>query len=327
MGFSIGAASLLLIGLHTFHRDLELPRYGRVGAHLMLLGLIATQAVHAGVFPGLSAEQVGYALLLLLQSLGFHWLFLGMLRPESTRLRWHEWLIALALVPLIVVLPFGYAVALVMSYGGGVALHLGSLVRRLGDQRKFFVLELRVLAAFAAMAAIVALIAFWAAFNGYPAIWVPVYCVMITAGFALVWYLLLAIPDLSVKTRAAVVASYASSTLSKVDREQAKARVTQLFEQERVFEDDALSLSKLSDLLKLSSHQASELINSEFGIGFSQLLRQYRVEAAKRMLLAETQASVLSVGLSVGFSSQSNFYVAFKALTGMNPGEYRRLQR
>ena len=37
------------------------------------------------------------------------------------------------------------------------------------------------------------------------------------------------------------------------------------------------------------------------------------------MLVAEPRASVLSVGLSVGFSSQSTFYVAFKDEVGMVP--------
>ena len=38
------------------------------------------------------------------------------------------------------------------------------------------------------------------------------------------------------------------------------------------------------------------------------------------MLCAEPSASVLSVGLSVGFSSQSNFYEAFREIEGMTPG-------
>ena len=38
------------------------------------------------------------------------------------------------------------------------------------------------------------------------------------------------------------------------------------------------------------------------------------------MLLAEPSASVLSVGLNVGFSAQSNFYEAFREIEGMTPG-------
>ena len=41
--------------------------------------------------------------------------------------------------------------------------------------------------------------------------------------------------------------------------------------------------------------------------------------------VAEPSASVLSVGLSVGFTSQSNFYEAFREIEGMTPGQYRKL--
>jgi len=48
-------------------------------------------------------------------------------------------------------------------------------------------------------------------------------------------------------------------------------------------------------------------------------VRQHRVAAAQAMLRAEPDASVLSVGLSVGFTSQSNFYAAFREIVGSVP--------
>ena len=41
------------------------------------------------------------------------------------------------------------------------------------------------------------------------------------------------------------------------------------------------------------------------------------------MLLEEPGASVLSVGMNVGFTSQSNFYDAFREITGTTPGKFR----
>jgi AraC-like DNA-binding protein len=35
---------------------------------------------------------------------------------------------------------------------------------------------------------------------------------------------------------------------------------------------------------------------------------------------------VLSVGLNVGFTSQSNFYEAFREVEGGTPGQYRKLR-
>jgi transcriptional regulator GlxA family with amidase domain len=59
-------------------------------------------------------------------------------------------------------------------------------------------------------------------------------------------------------------------------------------------------------------------------MGFSRLVRQYRVDTARQMLLDEPRASVLSVGMAAGFNSQSSFYVAFKEQVGEVPGEYRQ---
>jgi AraC-like DNA-binding protein len=92
-----------------------------------------------------------------------------------------------------------------------------------------------------------------------------------------------------------------------------------------VYVDPELSLAGLAGRLGLSSHQLSELVNSRLGKGFSRYLRERRVDAAKAMLLAEPKASVLSVGLSVGFTSQSNFYEAFREIEGSTPGQYRKL--
>ncbi|MCF6301547.1 MAG: helix-turn-helix domain-containing protein, partial [Proteobacteria bacterium] len=71
------------------------------------------------------------------------------------------------------------------------------------------------------------------------------------------------------------------------------------------------------------AHQLSELINTRLGMSFSSFLRVQRVEAAKTMLKNEPNSSVLSIGMAVGFASQSNFYTAFSKMTGSTPGKYR----
>jgi AraC-like DNA-binding protein len=94
---------------------------------------------------------------------------------------------------------------------------------------------------------------------------------------------------------------------------------------ERLYADPDLSLAALAGRLDLSAHQLSELLNARLGKGFSRYLREWRVAAACEMLLAEPSASVLSVGINVGFTAQSNFYEAFREIEGMTPGRYRKL--
>jgi AraC-like DNA-binding protein len=151
-----------------------------------------------------------------------------------------------------------------------------------------------------------------------------IYSTQIALGFALVTWLLWAVPDIVTKTREAVAASYARSSLDRVDIPGVTQRLQALFGEEHVYRDESLNLARTAELIGLSPHQLSELINTHYGVGFSRFVRQHRVSAARRMLVEEPRASVLSVGLSVGFGSQSTFYVAFREEVGLVPGEYRR---
>ena len=135
---------------------------------------------------------------------------------------------------------------------------------------------------------------------------------------------LLCFPSITEDVVEATQAAYAESTLNNIDRTKTLTLLSTLMEQENLYTHENLSLSLLAEQLQLTSHQLSELINTEFKQSFSKYIRQYRIEEAKKMLLDEPDASILSIGLSVGFSTQSNFYTAFRDIAGMAPGQYRK---
>jgi AraC-like DNA-binding protein len=325
IGFSIGTALLLLVAFATAYRDIALPWQSRGGGYVMLLGLAATQFFHArfllDIDPVLATR--GYVLIVCLQSIGFYWLFLGLLRPPAQP--WHAW--EWFVMPLVLAcglwVPLEVALPIAMTGGTCAAAHLSRLVYMLRAQRRWFLLEFRVLVLFAVMALLIAVASLSA-----PALewryFATSYTVLISASFGLVLYLLLRFPDVTSKAQEAVAATYAVSTLSRVDCDNVVTEIKRLLEKEKIYEDENLSLNSVAEMTKLSPHQLSELINTQFQMGFSRLVRQYRVEAAKKMLIDEPRASVLSVGLSVGFTSQSNFYVAFKEFTGIVPGQFRK---
>jgi AraC-like DNA-binding protein len=91
-----------------------------------------------------------------------------------------------------------------------------------------------------------------------------------------------------------------------------------------VFQNENLNLEVLAEMLGLSSHQLSELINTKFGCGFSRYVREKRIEVAKKILLDEPHISILAVSMMVGFKSQSNFYAGFREITGESPGHFRK---
>ena len=325
-GFSIGMAVLLAFALATVYRKIELPWPAHIAGYVMLAGLAITQWGHLQIASAPDAGvSRGYVVVVFLQSLGFYWLLLGVLRRDA-RWRHTEWLLPPLVLALALWTPVAVAVPLSLFLGTAAAVHLGLLAYRLRAMRRWFVIELRVIVLFAAMGAVVAVGALlapgpfgWAGFA-----WT--YTVLIAIGFFLVAWLLLGVPDLVPKTRAAVASAYAQSTLGGIDRTEVVGRLRRLFEHERVYEDENLDLARVAELLGLSTHQLSELVNSELGVGFPRFVRQYRIAAARRMLVEEPRASVLSVALAVGFTSQSSFYVAFKDETGLVPSRYRAQQ-
>jgi AraC-like DNA-binding protein len=325
IGFSIGASLLLVVAFSQAYRHVSMPIQSRLAGFIMLLCLCATQFLHARFLLGIDSDLVtrGYVLVLLFQSVGLYWLLLGVLRPLAQAWRLWEWLVLPLSLVAVGAMPVQLALVLVMGLGIAFVTHLGQLVFRLRSQRRWFLLEAKVLVLFGVMALLIGAASLAAGLVGWR-YFAMIYSVLISISFGLVLYILLRFPDITSKTEDAVAATYAVSTLNSVDQSHVVADIKRLFEQEKIYADENLSLSKLAELTQLSAHQLSELINTQLGTGFSRLVRQYRVEAAKKMLIDEPRASVLSVGLSVGFTSQSNFYVAFKELTGLVPGQFRK---
>lgn len=82
------------------------------------------------------------------------------------------------------------------------------------------------------------------------------------------------------------------------------------------------TLEDWSRSLSMSRRSLIRHIHAETGMSFRELRRQARVIAALERL-AVGQA-VTAVAFDVGFESPSAFIVAFKAVTGVTPGQYLR---
>lgn len=222
------------------------------------------------------------------------------------------WLVGDIALPLAFVVGAGYLIALALD------------IHRLRMQRDEYAKEIALLGTIFAIAVGVAIL-------GILQTQLPdnlffiLYAMAIGLAFLLVQVALGLRPQLSVEVTETAKAAYENSTLTRVDCPAMLGRLDSLMNGERLYEDPDLSLAGLAEHLGLTAHQLSELVNIHLGKSFSRYLREIRVAAAGRMLCAESSASVLSVGLSVGFSAQSNFYEAFREIEGMTPGRYRKL--
>lgn len=325
IGFSIFSALLLAL---THFRE---PHYGNQGGvRAMGLALIAAltglQIAHWGwLYLDLPwVDSAIYRILLFSVAPSF-WRFSRPLLTGDAGARFQAVHLLHAL-PIIIApwLPTGIALPLAFIVGSGYLLALARDVYRLRAQRDQFARELGLLGG-------VFILAIGIAVLGMVQPHLPgklffiLYASAVGLAFLLVQVALAQRPHLPAEVTETAKATYAHSTLARVDSGAMLAQLDVLMATEKVFQDPDLSLSGLAERLHLSPHQLSELINVSLGKGFSRYLREQRIAAAKEMLCTEPSASVLSVGLSVGFSSQSNFYEAFREIEGMTPGQYRKL--
>ena len=92
-------------------------------------------------------------------------------------------------------------------------------------------------------------------------------------------------------------------------------------------ESDAdVSLAALASEAGLSRFHFCRAFKESTGLSPHAWLRQYRLEQAMNML-RDTDESVVSVAVALGYSSQTAFAAAFRKLTGETPSDWRRRMR
>ncbi|MFC3531582.1 helix-turn-helix domain-containing protein [Vogesella facilis] len=322
-GYSLFCA--LALGLSHLRRH-STPLAGLAG-QVLLLALAALQLCHfAWLYLDLPwVLQRPYFVTLYLVAPAFYLFSRPLLQPDAAS-RPPTLLLHGLPVLLSVWVPAGVALPLAFAIGAGYLLWLARVLYPLRQERENFQREMLLLGAVFAIAGGVALLGLLqTALPGK--LFHSLYAVAIGLAFLLVQLTLAMRPQLEEELNTTLHTAYSNSTLGNVDRDAALARLAALMQTQQLYLDAELSLAGLAQAMSLSSHQLSELLNSCLGKGFARYLREQRVAAAQRMLCEEPSASVLSVGLSVGFTSQSNFYEAFREVAGTTPGQYRKLQQ
>jgi len=106
--------------------------------------------------------------------------------------------------------------------------------------------------------------------------------------------------------------------------EDQKAKVLELMEVERLYENPTLTLIDVADRLGITSKQVSGIINRGFEQNFNAFVNTYRVEAVKdRFELGDQDRfTILSIALACGFNSKTTFNRVFKRVTARTPVQY-----
>lgn len=103
-----------------------------------------------------------------------------------------------------------------------------------------------------------------------------------------------------------------------------KELLEELMNKQKPYLDSELNLIKLSELLSVSTHHLSYVINTGFGKNFFQYVNEYRIEYAKKLLKeTDSKLSILGIAYESGFNSKTSFNTTFKKLTHQTPSEYK----
>lgn len=95
--------------------------------------------------------------------------------------------------------------------------------------------------------------------------------------------------------------------------------------EKELFLNPNFTLEEAAKELKITKHLLSQYVNEILGKSFSNLVKEYRVEKAKKLLESQKNYTIESLGYDSGFNSKSTFFTAFKKITGVTPAEYQKI--
>lgn len=120
-----------------------------------------------------------------------------------------------------------------------------------------------------------------------------------------------------------IAANHKSGHEKMTAEEQAAfARLTRLFEQDRIYTRPKLTVAEVAAELDISEKTVSHLINTYASGGFNDFVNHYRVKAFLTLVKQENNKTILGIAMDAGFNSKTTFYQVFKQVTGKSPSEY-----
>lgn len=323
-GFSSVGSLILLFAYLFFLPDMRKTAVGKIACFFVLTGLAILQVFHYGYFSNELnlIESRQYCTLLAIIPPAYFFFGREVLFPD-VQYHWHDALHLLS--PLIsLILSVDLVPTFAFIFGVAYTFWFARLIYKLRDQRGRYKFELFFFGMFAIMAFMALLLALSLPILD-PSIFYFTYSNAISLALVLIVSALLVFPELLSDLMMMTELAYAKSKLDGVNKKSKKDKLEQLMHDEKYYENEELSLATVADALNLSSHQLSELINTEYGYGFPKFIREHRVNAAKELLVAEPKTSILAISMMTGFKSQSSFYTAFKDSTGESPGHFRTI--
>ena len=140
--------------------------------------------------------------------------------------------------------------------------------------------------------------------------------VLLFAGVLLSYFLL------KRRQRKVLARNQEEAALSYAAGEEMVRRVSELFEQKKLYLNSDLKVSDVAAELSTNTRYVSECIKMVKGYSFPQFINSYRVDHAKQMLRDNPTMKTATVCSESGFANEASFFRTFKAYTGMTPREW-----
>ncbi len=122
------------------------------------------------------------------------------------------------------------------------------------------------------------------------------------------------------------VSKYRKSSLTEQGKQKILNNIVTQLESKEYYADNLASLSELARKIGESPHHVSQVINEKLDKSFFELLAQYRVEKAKKIISGDkdNKLTVEEISEMVGYNSKTAFNNAFRKLSGKTPSEFRK---
>ena len=103
-------------------------------------------------------------------------------------------------------------------------------------------------------------------------------------------------------------------------------RITVLMEEKQLFKVSDLKVSDIANELRTNARYVSDCIKNSTNYSFTQYVNSYRIQHAQQIMRDLPDQKISTIYLDSGFTNETTFFRAFKAITGMTPKDWKSLQ-
>jgi len=167
-------------------------------------------------------------------------------------------------------------------------------------------------------------------FLGNAVIWLAYFTASYTSyivgalSFSFVFLLMLLVFIKSRESQQKEHVKYENKKIIDSDADHLIEQLAQLMKEKELYKDANITMPQIAKYLGISAPYLSQLLNDNCHKSFSLFINEYRIEAAKSLLVEEKKLSMDVIAEQCGFNSQSTFYSTFKKIVAATPAAFRK---